>query len=880
MADWSSDLGAALAVGDPEYMLAMLALVPKDVLQRAVPYLDHMAKASEKEGKLDECLSYHDQLIQAAPGEAGRHAERARILLLLERFAEALADGTRTTELAPDSAHGYHLQARACQCLGELPLALAAWQQVLRLEPDDTIAKQAIGVLASGIEQQAALRQALDPSAPQESRHIELPAPPQVAFDPALFDDPSIPASSDTFRVEGLRQLLLRYSGQLSAGNAIARLDDPLWLAAWDAALSGTAGECVLFRGSELGVFALRALQHGAAHALCVEAFPLDARIATGMAQKHFLAPWRARHGAAIQGWSEDERRASFEQFASGIDIVAAASAAANAAQCACMVFPQIDHTLLGTGIVKAVRQYCAGERAAPVRVLPAKATVFAMGIQWLYPGAQFQLDPIDRLRWSLYPQALEIDAQLWSARTEAVQLGELDFANFSETTWDIALTASADGKVDAIVFWFELDLGNARISNAPGSALRCIRPAVQYTDPIEVQAGQLLKVQVRVEESRLYFQTRPAAALQRTQALPTWYVPMLGDARRNDAFRNAIEAALAQRPDQLVLDIGAGCALLSMMAAKAGAGYVLGCETNRAIHRAGQEIVALNGLQDRVALVNKDCRELKVPDDLPRRAELALFELFDCSLIGEGILHFLEYARANLLAADARYLPAGATIRAMVIEYRVERIWDIDANLFNPYRASPAFINVDADKLVYRALCEPFDVFAFEFASAGSAAQQKPLCLSATAPGTASAILFWFDLQLDANTSISNSPHGEHALHWKQGLQFLPEVRVDTGMELPLMAMHDGSGLKFQWRQDLLPKEALSKMPLFDPRWLAASAEIDQQTDGLLQHCSQHPDEHRKVADIAQRFAIDPGAHGLNPMIAQRFATMFFSPE
>jgi hypothetical protein len=147
-----------------------------------------------------------------------------------------------------------------------------------------------------------------------------------------------------------------------------------------------------------------------------------------------------------------------------------------------------------------------------------------------------------------------------------------------------------------------------------------------------------------------------------------------------------------------------------------------------------------------------------------------------------------------------------------------------------------------------------------------------------AIAPGTAGAVLFWFDLGLDDTCWLSNGPHADYRLHWKQGLQVLPEVRVAAGMGLPLIARHNGSGLKFQWQQDALPKEALSRVPRLDPRWLAASGELELQTQSLLQHCSQNPNEYAKVAEIAQRFAIDPAAHDLDPTIAQRFASMFFN--
>ncbi len=95
--------------------------------------------------------------------------------------------------------------------------------------------------------------------------------------------------------------------------------------------------------------------------------------------------------------------------------------------------------------------------------------------------------------------------------------------------------------------------------------------------------------------------------------------------------------------------------------------------------------------------------------------------------------------------------------------------------------------------------------------------------------------------------------------------------------MPLPLIARHDGSSLTFRWKQDDLPKQALSRLPRFDLRSLAAISELEQQTRGLLQHCAQNADEYAKVAELAKRFAVDPAAHELDPIIAQRFAATFF---
>jgi hypothetical protein len=75
----------------------------------------------------------------------------------------------------------------------------------------------------------------------------------------------------------------------------------------------------------------------------------------------------------------------------------------------------------------------------------------------------------------------------------------------------------------------------------------------------------------------------------------------------------------------------------------------------------------------------------------------------------------------------------------------------------------------------------------------------------------------------------------------------------------------------------EALAKELFSTLPRFDPRWWQQANELEQQTRGLLQHCRQHPDEYLKVAELAARFAADPAVHGIDPLIARRFAATFF---
>lgn len=703
--------------------------------------------------------------------------------------------------------------------------------------------------------------------------HPILEPPAGVAFDPASFEAPVIPGFVETHVVEGVKQHLRRYGAHQSIRNALRRIEDPQWLLQWGPALDTLRGAKVLFHGSEIGLFALRALGDAPGEALIFERSPLEQRMAQGIVQKSFLRRWHAAHGADITGWSEEQRRSSFEAFARNVDFMHSEPDRAALSCCDALVLPAIDHTLLGTGIVRVLRELRAAGLRAEARILPARARVFAMAIQWATDSAGFKLNPLNALRWSLYPQELNLGPEEWTALTEPVLLGELDFENFSERQWDVQLPIVSAGDLNALVFWFELDIPNGRITNAPDSALQCIKSAVQYADSMHLEAGASLQVRVCASETRLHLQPQPRPRALRSRGLPSWYVPMLRDRARNEGYSAAIDTAIGSLRDGTVLDIGAGCGLLSMMAARAGAARVVGCEVDEAIAAIGADVVALNGYSGVVSICHTDCRQMKVGTHLPARADLALFEMFDCSLIGEGVLHLLAHARAHLLKADARYLPQRARIRAVAIEYRLDQLWDVDVNILNPYRYSPSFINVDATALKYRALTEPFDVFSFDFATAGPEPEERQLEIEVVRAGIVGAVLFWFDLQVNDTLWLSNDPTGVGALHWKQGLQFLPEVMAEPQSSLPLIVGHDGSSLRFGWQQAGVAKEKCSSLPRFDPRWWQQMTELDRRTAELLQHCKRHPEERIKVARVAQCLAIDPAAHGIEPEVAQRFS-------
>src|SRR5262249_35825905 len=103
---------------------------------------------------------------------------------------------------------------------------------------------------------------------------------------------------------------------------------------------------------------------------------------------------------------------------------------------------------------------------------------------------------------------------------------------------------------------------------------------------------------------------------------ISAWHFTMLHDKRRNDVYESAIARTVKGKR---VLEIGTGTGLLAMLAAKAGAKSVVTCEAVDVIAERAREIIAANGLKDRIAVIAKRSSDLVVGKDLAERAEVLI---------------------------------------------------------------------------------------------------------------------------------------------------------------------------------------------------------------------------------------------------------------
>lgn len=291
-------------------------------------------------------------------------------------------------------------------------------------------------------------------------------------------------------------------------------------------------------------------------------------------------------------------------------------------------------------------------------------------------------------------------------------------------------------------------------------------------------------------------------------QLIPNWHFLMIADEARNTAYERAIGRAV--KPGDLVLEIGTGSGLLSMMAARAGAERIITCEMVGLIARTAKEVIERNAFSERITVFHKMSTKLEVGVDLPRRADVLISEILDAGLLGEGVIDSIEHARQHLICSHARCIPQAATIRGFLVEcplhWRAKRMSDIsglDLSAFaklNPYK----MMTVTQDDGDLNQLSETVDIFRFDFTSSVPRKGSEQRLIEVQKSGVCHGMCYWFDLHLDEIVTLQRGPD-RSGDHWRNVLFFFDEaVPVGPGTSVDITANHDMFSLWFDpaWRK------------------------------------------------------------------------------
>ena len=290
------------------------------------------------------------------------------------------------------------------------------------------------------------------------------------------------------------------------------------------------------------------------------------------------------------------------------------------------------------------------------------------------------------------------------------------------------------------------------------------------------------------------------AVALYRTamsRIVQPWHFPMMNDEPRNAAYDAAIRRAVT--PNAVVLDIGTGAGLLSMMAARAGAKHVVTCEMTAQVAAKAKQIIAQNGFQDRITVHAKRSNDLVVGVDLPEKADVLVQEVFDSDLLSEGVLPSMEDAHARLIKPGAKIIPraaaamvalvGGEQLRNMVY---VDRAAGFDIGAFNQFM--PERFVFDGQRFKFEWLSEPVAALSFDFHRTRYPHEHRIIEVKATRAGLCLGVVQWLRLDLDETTRFENHPDTPPELPsgWMHSLYtFAPPVQIEAGQTVRIVAGH-----------------------------------------------------------------------------------------
>ncbi|MBU0679939.1 MAG: tetratricopeptide repeat protein [Proteobacteria bacterium] len=407
------------------------------------------------------------------------------------------------------------------------------------------------------------------------------------------------------------------------------------------------------------------------------------------------------------------------------------------------------------------------------------------------------------------YRQALALDPDFVEARNN---LGNIlkDMARFAEaeTHFRQALTQKPDF-AEA-----HHNLGNVLMElNRLAEAESCYQLALKLkTDYLQAHIGLgavLLKLGRLVEALASYRQALAidASAIQAHDGLnqtlsrltPMWHVPMMNDHMRNDAYFEALRAAVT--PASHVLEIGTGSGLLAMMAAKLGARQVTTCEAVPSIAETARAIVADNGFTPPITVLSKLSTKMEIGVDMADRADLLVSEILSSEFLGEGVVSSIEDAKRRLLKPGARIIPARGAIQCALFggddirqNVRVDEVYGFDLSRFNAIVPPKQYIS--RNDLDIELLTDDTTAFFFDFQETARIprADRKLLEMEVRTAGRCCGVIQWLRLEMDDTIVFENHPAMKNpASSWQHCVFIFPtSIDVLPGQVALISATHN----------------------------------------------------------------------------------------
>uniref|UniRef100_A0A6P6Y7H2 type I protein arginine methyltransferase n=1 Tax=Dermatophagoides pteronyssinus TaxID=6956 RepID=A0A6P6Y7H2_DERPT len=268
----------------------------------------------------------------------------------------------------------------------------------------------------------------------------------------------------------------------------------------------------------------------------------------------------------------------------------------------------------------------------------------------------------------------------------------------------------------------------------------------------------------------------------------------MLKDKTRTQTYIQAVMENKHLFKDAVVLDVGAGTGILSLLAAKAGARHVYAVEySNSAL--LCERIVQHNKLGDRITVVKAKIEDAELPVE---KVDILVSEWMGYMLLYENMLESVLFARDKWLKSDGYMFPDKAALYAAGVEdgeYRYNRFsfWDnVYGFDFSPIKQTVlqevVIDAIDPQSIVSSTFCIGyFDLKTVKNEELDFASRFH---LVFTKKQYCHALVVWFNISFPGHLPLvlSTSPSSK-VTHWKHAVLYFEDyLPVHVGDQLNCM--------------------------------------------------------------------------------------------
>ncbi len=277
----------------------------------------------------------------------------------------------------------------------------------------------------------------------------------------------------------------------------------------------------------------------------------------------------------------------------------------------------------------------------------------------------------------------------------------------------------------------------------------------------------------------------------------------MAADPVRIDAYSRAI--AKAVKPGDVVVDLGCGTGLMSLLALRAGARMVHGIELNPAVWLA-RDVMAENGFADRFRAHHQSSFDVKLDEP----ADVIVADLRGISPLFDQNLAVLEDAKKRMLKANGILIPSKDRMFVGLVEMPAHRAfleqgWTcIERHGFAAKTARTATLNsvyTDAETPLFasQTLSNGQCWTELEYGIPFTSTRTGSVELAVTRGGTAHALAVWFEATLMDGIGFTTAP-GHRIVYKRSVLPLLEPVVVQPGDTAKITLRTDVSGAEWAW--------------------------------------------------------------------------------